>query len=119
MSAEIGQQLPSEEGYVATVLKDAMNWLNIVGRYDHEVSVRIDTPYNRANDEVFRYLGDRMMEGDFHTASLLATFERQAQQATSVTNWISDTEVQNAERTNTFYDFARTMNRFAGRPYDN
>lgn len=117
MSAETGQP-PQPEGYVETIVKDALNWLNVVGRFDHELP-KPDTPYNRANGEVLRYLGDRMAEGDFDTARLLATFERQSQQATSGSKHESDVEAQDWERASIFYDFARTMNRYAGRVYGN
>jgi hypothetical protein len=61
----------------------------------------------------------RRAEGDFATASLLALFERQAQEAKSGTDWIPDSDAQDTVRTNIFYDLARTMNRYAGHPYDN
>jgi len=116
MSAETGPSRP--ENYYEDCMVDALNWLDVVGRYDHEL-LKPDTPLNRANSEVLGYLADRMAEGDLATATLLSAFERQAQQATSSTEWISDAEEQDTVRTNTFYDFARTMNRYAGRPYNN
>jgi hypothetical protein len=116
MSAEAGEP-PRPENYFEDRMVEAMNWLNVVGRYDHELP-KPDTPLNRANSEVLRYLGDRMVEGDLDTAQLLSTFEGQARQATSE-SWISDAEVQDDVRTNTFYAFARAMNRYAGRVYEN
>ena len=116
MSPEIGQpQQP--ENYFENCMAEAMHWLNVVGRYDHELP-KPDTPLNRANSEVLRYLGDRIAEGDLETAKILSTFECQAQQATSRAEWLSDAEAQDMVRTTTFDDFARTMNRYAGRPSD-
>ena len=116
MTVEAGPQ--PNEGYVETLMADAMNWLNVVGRYEHEIP-KPDTPYNRANGEVLRYLGDRMSEGNFDTAEQLAALERQAQQASSSYEYVSDAEFQNTVRTNSFYTLACSMNRFAGRPYNN
>lgn len=117
MSAESNQP-QQRENYVDPCMKDALDWLNVVGQYEQEVP-KPDTPYNRAKGEVLRYLADRMAEGDAGTATLLSTFEHQARQATSTQEWISDVEVQDTHRTTTFHFFAEAMNRYADRPYNN
>lgn len=106
------------EGYVEKIMAEATNWLQVVD-HEHRTISRIDTPYNQAREQVLGYLQERMAEGDVPTAELLATFEQQAQQATSEFGWFSDVDAQNTYRTVTFDHFAQAMNRYAGRPYNN
>ena len=98
---------------VEETFNDAINWLGVVGEYDHGIP-KPDIEYNRSVDRALGFMATKISEGDFDAAHLLADLERQARLATSESSWISDEEEQRTVRTNQMYMLARLMNGYAG-----
>lgn len=104
-----GLERHSNEIVVEQVFTDALSWLNIVGEYDCNLP-KVDSPYNHSIDRALGFVVDRISAGDLETATLLATFERQAR--------VRELElpVEDAARvvrTNQMYTLAHLMNGYA------
>lgn len=94
------------------IFTEAIHWLEVVGEFDHKIP-KPDTPYNRDNDRVFRLLGNKIAEDDYHTMHLLASLDREARLHIRTGDHTTDEDVQNAVRSNQFYSLARLLNSYA------
>ncbi|HEU5004731.1 MAG TPA: hypothetical protein VFT49_01450 [Candidatus Saccharimonadales bacterium] len=99
------------EKYVENLFNDAINWLGVVGEYDHNIP-KEDNPYNRSVDKALNFLASQIAESSIDIAMLLSTLERQAQTVVAESDDLYG-DLDRVIRTNQMYVLARTMNAYS------